>query len=178
MPLRVVVTGSECTGKTTLAAALAARFGCPWSSEYARRHAEKRRVPLGPEDVEPIARGQRDAEDEAIALAGPLVVHDTDLVSTVVYAHHYYGACPGWIEDAARERLADLYLLLAPDVPWTPDGVRDRPRHREEIHARFRETLEQMGARVVEIEGDWDARRAAAERVVEAELQGRDDARR
>jgi len=167
-PLRVVVTGSECTGKTTLAAFLADRFGCPWSAEFARAHAEAKRAPLGADDVEPIARGQRAAEDRAVGRAGALVVHDTDLVSTVVYAHHYYGGCPAWIEDAARARRGDLYLLLSPDVPWTPDGVRDRPRHREQIHELFQEALARLGARVVEVSGDWPERRVLAERAVAA----------
>ena len=173
-PLSVVVTGSECTGKTTLAAALATRFGCPWSPEFARRHAEAVGATLGSEDVEPIARGQRDAEDAATAIAERLVVHDTDLVSTLVYARHYYGACPDWIEEAARARRADLYLLLHPDVDWTPDGVRDRPRHREQIHALFEDTLGALGATVVDLRGSWEERRQAAERAVAAALAARE----
>jgi NadR type nicotinamide-nucleotide adenylyltransferase len=170
MPLRVVVTGSECTGKTTVAVALAARFGCPWSAEFARGHAESSGGPLGLQDVEPIARGQRDAEDAAVLLADRLVVHDTDLVSTVVYARHYYGACPGWIQEAARSRRADLYLLLHPDVDWSPDGVRDRPQHRKEIHALFADTLAALGATVVDVRGSWEERRLTAERAVAAAL--------
>ena len=172
-PLHVVVTGSECTGKTTLAAALAARFGCPWSPELSRLHAESKGGQLGPEDVEPIARGQRDAENAAAAGADRLVVHDTDLVSTVVYAHHYYGTCPGWIEEEARARRADLYLLLHPDVAWAPDGVRDRPRNREEIHALFAARLAALGARVVDVRGSWEERQLTAEQAVAAALAAR-----
>ena len=177
-PLSVVVTGSECTGKTTLAAALATRFGCPWSPEFARRHAEAVGATLGSEDVEPIARGQRDAEDAATAIAERLVVHDTDLVSTVVYARHYYGACPDWIEEAARARRADLYLLLHPDTAWASDGVRDRPRHREEMHALFGATLAELGAVVVEVRGPWEKRRLTAEQAVAAALAARAGQRR
>ena len=52
---------------------------------------------------------------------------DQDLLSTVVYARHYYGDCPPWIERLAVERLGDLYLLCPPDVPWSADRRRDRP---------------------------------------------------
>ena len=38
---RVVLIGPECTGKTSLAADLAARFGVPWSEEYAREFVER-----------------------------------------------------------------------------------------------------------------------------------------
>ena len=45
-PVRVVVTGSECTGKTTLAEALAGHYGTAAIPEYARRFVdEQRRAP-------------------------------------------------------------------------------------------------------------------------------------
>lgn len=171
-PLRVVVTGSECTGKTALATALAAHYHTACSEEAARAYAESVARELSAADVEPIARAQIGAEDAAAARAtGGLLVLDTDLVSTLAYARHYYGACPAWIEAAARERRGELYLLLHPDVPWTADGVRDRPRQRDELHALFVETLRAIGADVVEIRGEWDERRAAGRRAIDALLR-------
>jgi NadR type nicotinamide-nucleotide adenylyltransferase len=176
-PLTVAVTGSECTGKTTLAARLAERFDAPWSREYAREYVDLAARVLDETDVEPIARGQRDgeqaAEDEARRRNAPVIVRDTDLVSTAVYSRHYYGTCPEWVSAAARERVADLYLLLWPDVPWVADGLnRDRPDDaaRQEIHRIFRETLAAAGARVIDIRGDWQTREAAAIRAVTAAL--------
>ena len=161
-PLRVVVSGSECTGKTALASSLAARLGAPWVPEFARAYAEARGGLLGPEDVEPIARGQRAAEDEAEARAGGLLVLDTDLVSTAVYARHYYGACPEWVEAEARMRRGDLYLLCHPDLPWRPDGVRDRERAREGMHALFAAALAALGVPVVDVRGQGASREEAA----------------
>jgi NadR type nicotinamide-nucleotide adenylyltransferase len=175
-PLVVVVTGSECTGKTTLAAALAGRFGAPLSREFAREYAERKRGVLDVTDVEPIARGQLAAELTAERRArnegAGVVVRDTDLLSTVVYSRHYYGACPPWVVSTAAERIGHLYLLLAPDVPWVADGVRDRPDDggRAEIHALFRSELATAGARVVEITGEWRSREAAALTAVTAAL--------
>ncbi|MDL1950906.1 ATP-binding protein, partial [Acidobacteria bacterium ACD] len=125
-PRRVVLTGSECTGKTFLARTLAGRLGVPFVPEFVRLYAEEKGAPLDASDVEPVARGQMAAEDAVAAGPAGLVVLDTDLLSTVVYARHYYGACPRWVEEAAFSRLGDLYLLCHPDVPWLPDGVRDR----------------------------------------------------
>ncbi len=169
---RVVLTGSECTGKTVLAEELARRFGCPWVPEHSRDYADLKGAPLGPEDVEPIARGHLASEDQARRLAGALLLLDTDLLSTLVYARHYYGACPAWVEQAARERRADLYLLMHPDIPWQPDGVRDRGDRREEMHTLFEAALLDLGCPVVDVRGDWDERHAAAEQAV-AELLSR-----
>jgi nicotinamide riboside kinase len=94
----------------------------------------------------------------------------------MVYARHYYGSCPAWIETAARRRAGDLYVLLCPDVPWVPDGLqRDRPDDaaRADMHARFCAALTSLGARVVEIRGSWDERRRQAIAAVAAELSPR-----
>ncbi len=163
---RVVLTGGECTGKTTLARGLAARWGTVWAAEAAREVARARPGALGPEDVPVIARMHVRLADEASRAAlesgRPLVFLDQDLLSTVVYARHYYGRCPAWIERLAAERLGDLYLLCRPDLPWTADGVRDRPETREEIHALFAAALETAGARVVPVAGRGEEREALA----------------
>ena len=172
-PVVVVVTGSECTGKTTLAGELAEHFRAPGSPEFARAYLDRKAAPLDATDVEAIARGQIRVEDEAAAAASRLVVKDTDLVSTVVYGRHYYGVCPAWIEQAARERAGHLYLLLHPDVPWSPDGLqRDRPAQRAHLHDLFRRELDSLGVKVVDIRGTWEERRRAAVVAVQDGLQG------
>lgn len=170
---RVVLTGPECSGKTTLAALLAARFDAPWVPEASRRFVETMTGGLSAETVEPIARLAMRLEDDALRDAPPLLFRDTDLVSTVVYARHYYGHCPTWIEHEARARRADLYLLGSPDLPWSPDGVRDRPLQREELFMEFTRALERIGARVVVLRGEGAARSAQAERAVLALLSER-----
>ncbi len=158
---RIVVTGSECTGKTTLAAELAAWLNVPWLGEAARQVAMEVGRPLAADDVGTIAARHMSSEDalvERMHPPPPLIVLDTDLLSTVVYARHYYGECPSWIVDEAIARRADLYLLATCDIPWTPDGVRDRPRQREELHALFRDTLREFSALALEVDGSGPRR--------------------
>jgi len=170
-PLRVVVTGSESTGKTTLARDLASRYATSWSPEFSRLYLERVGRPLDDFDVEPIARGQIEGEDIALRNASRVAVHDTDLLSTVVYARHYYGSCPEWIESATRERLGDLYLLCLPDVPWVADGPqRDRPEGRDELHRAFEAVLREFDAPFSRIGGEWRQRGALAEAAVESAL--------
>jgi NadR type nicotinamide-nucleotide adenylyltransferase len=166
-PVRVVLIGPESTGKTRLAGDLAERYGVPWAPEHARAYVEARSEPLGFGDVDAIARGQRAGEDavlgQARRLGVPLVILDTDLVSTMVYSRHYYGDCPAWIEREARDRLAELYLLHHVDVAWVADGPqRAEPERRGELFALFEGTLASLGARVTAIRGSWEERRARA----------------
>jgi NadR type nicotinamide-nucleotide adenylyltransferase len=167
---RVTVTGSESTGKTWLAQRLARRFETVWVPEFAREYAVQKVAPLDASDVEPIARGQMHAEDEVVPRAREVAILDTDLLSTVVYAEHYYGTCPGWVERAARQRLADLYLLCDIDTPWVADAARDRPQARHAIHAAFEEHLERYGAHHALVRGTWEQRDASAVTAVEALL--------
>jgi len=167
---RIVLTGGECTGKTELARALAERHETLWVTEAAREAALAKNGPLGPEDVEPIARAHVAAADAALREAArrerPAVFFDQDLLSTVVYARHYYGDCPGWILRLAVERLGDLYLLCHPDLPWLPDPARDRGERRDEMHALFGAALVEAGAHVVDVTGRGEEREERAEAAV------------
>jgi len=160
---RVVLIGPECTGKTGLAQLLARELGTVWVPEYAREYVEQKKSVLTAADVELIARGQIASEDRIAAAASRIAILDTDLISTVVYARHYYGACPSWIEDEARRRRADLYLLLDTDVPWLPDPARDAGGEtREDLFDAFRAALDEFETRWEIVSGDWEERVAAA----------------
>jgi NadR type nicotinamide-nucleotide adenylyltransferase len=173
--LRIVVSGSESTGKTTLARELAAWLGTAWVPEHSRTYAESVGRPLTAADVEPIARGTiaaaDAAEDRARETGREALVLDTDLASTLVYAQHYYGLSVPWIEAAWHARRPALYLLCHPDVPWVPDGVRDQPRERERLHALFAACLATSGAPVADVRGaEWAARTRVARDAVERVL--------
>ena len=155
---RISLIGPECTGKTTLAQRLAQHFRGSWTPEFVREYAEQRGNRLTYNDVEPIARGQI-AALESGGMAAALQIHDTDLISTVVYSRHYYGRCPQWIIEEARRRRADLYLLMDTDVDWAPDTARDAGGDaREDLFDAFRAALDEFDCRWVIISGDWEQR--------------------
>jgi nicotinamide riboside kinase len=161
-PRRIVLTGPECTGKSTLAARLAEELGAPLLVESARLYADEVKRELGVDDVERIARWAVEKEDALLASAPTTIVLDTDLLSTVVYGRHYYGFRSEWIEREASARLGSLYLLCHPDIPWVGDGVRDRPDDRDEMFGEFRAVLTEFGAPVADIRGTGEARFASA----------------
>jgi NadR type nicotinamide-nucleotide adenylyltransferase len=161
--IQIAVTGSECTGKTTLAEALAAHYGTVWVPEFARQFLICKSAAPEYEDVEAIARGQIALEDERAGMAFHILIKDTDLLSNIVYSQHYYGDCPHWIELAFEKRAADLYLLTDIDVPWVPDGEqRDRGARRDEMHELFRSALIDRRLEFIEIRSSHGERLDAA----------------
>jgi len=139
--VKVTVFGSESTGKTTLAAQLAAYFQTVWVPEYARLYQETHKRILTYRDVTPIARGQMRLEKYYVSKAQNLLICDTDILETKVYSIAYYGRSPEWLLQALPNHYADLYLLTDIDLPWTSDGIRDRPDDRQAMHHHFHTEL-------------------------------------
>lgn len=122
---RVVITGPESTGKTTLSNELAAKTGGLIVPEYARCFIEKLDRPYTYEDVEYIAREQIKLRNEYFAHVSDWVFFDTDLIITRVWFEEVYKKVPDWFEKEIQKNVIDLYLLCSTDPPWTKDPVRE-----------------------------------------------------
>jgi NadR type nicotinamide-nucleotide adenylyltransferase len=159
--LTVCFHGAESTGKSTLAARLAARLGCPWVPEYGRAYCESRGTDLAMGDLMAIAAGQDRAMRAALASRPPLLILDTDPLMTAAWAEMLFGEVPS---ELLGDPKADRYLLFAPDVPWRADGTRFFGTVAE--RARFariaEDVLVRAGVPFERIAGSWDQREAAA----------------
>lgn len=176
-PKRVVVFGTESTGKTTLAQQLAAHFGEPWAPEFVREFWDTHGGVITAADLDEIGRGQVANEERALARARRVVFFDTDLLTCTLWNDWLFpGKCPAWERDEVerRSRAASLYLLCDTDIPWTPDPQRSFPdaESRGRARRRWRQTLVSRGLPFVEISGEGAARArtaiAAVERILSA----------
>lgn len=164
---RVVVYGSESTGKTTLARRLAEHYQTVWVPEYAQAYLEQKGAPIEREDIPQIARGQISSEEALARKAHKLLICDSDLTTTTIYSEYYFSDCPAWIYEEAARRSYDLYLLNHIDVPWVSAPHRDIPHFREEMHRIFQARLQAKGVRYVDIRGSWEERFQAACRAID-----------
>jgi NadR type nicotinamide-nucleotide adenylyltransferase len=154
---RVVITGAESTGTTTLAAALAERLGTVWVPEVGRAVSEARGIPYTwtDADFEMIARRQLNDEDRAARVSGPILVCDTDALATCIWQERYMGRSTGPVEAIAASRTYALSVLTSDDIPFVQDGLRDGEHLRGWMTERFRERLR---APWIEVRGSVEER--------------------
>jgi len=122
--IKIVLTGAESTGKSTLAEALANHFHSIWIPEFARDYIEKLQEKYSYNDVEEIARKQIEIEKQ-IDTKSPMVFFDTWLIITKVWFDFVYGKHPDWLHRAILNSNIDLFLLCDTDMPWEADAVRE-----------------------------------------------------
>lgn len=148
---RVVVTGAESTGTTTLAQALAAHFKCPCVAEYGREWSEIR--PEGPfapwrtDEFVTIAQTQI-AREEMAARQTPnrWLICDTDALATTLWHERYMGVASAEVERVATAHPRPFArILTSDDIPFVQDGLRDGEHIRRAMQQRFRDVLSDPG---------------------------------
>jgi NadR type nicotinamide-nucleotide adenylyltransferase len=157
---KIALIGPESTGKSTLAQKLAEHFKSCFVPEYARQYLQEGNTVSTPDDLLRIAHMQQRRElEEALKLPpGGLLFCDTDLHNLVVWSQYAFGICDAALLELEDSQNYDLYLLLSPDLPWVPDGIRENPHLREELHQLYLRQLNHKNRRYVLISGDTETR--------------------
>jgi nicotinamide riboside kinase len=145
-PRLICLIGAECTGKTTLAQALAEHMGGLWVPEYLRGFTDaKGRTPEQHEQLAILqeqVRMETAALDAARRLPCAWVFCDTAPLLTAVYSDHVFGDESLYPEARRLHARYALTLLLEPDIPWVADGLqRDGVAERLLVHTRIEKTL-------------------------------------
>ena len=144
MTVSVLLLGGECTGKTSLATAVAEDQRARGRSvlvvsEALRDFVDSTGRTPHRDEQEAVWRSQCDSLTNALdtARAGgvDLVVCDPAPLMTAVYSIQYF-ADDSLLDPAlAATESADLLIWCQPDLPWQPDGLhRDGPEARHATH--------------------------------------------
>jgi len=151
--LKIIVTGPESSGKTTLCKEISNQFNIPFTTEYAREYLKKKGVNYNQSDLLEIANGQFISEG---GLNQQLSLQDSDLITIKIWSEYKYGNCDNWIlEQIAKQKSENrFYLLCKPDIPWKADPLRENPTNREELFEIYKEELEKLKHNYVIIEGE------------------------
>ncbi len=166
--IRIVITGPESTGKTTLALALSGHFNGCYIPEHARAYVEQLDRPYTFDDVCHIADEQVRQYQSTVSGEHRIYFFDTWLVLTKVWFDWVYHRVPERVETNLRNLPMDLYLLCVPDLPWEPDPVRENGGEtRLALFRRYRDELLDYGFPFVEISGEGEERLQNAVKAVD-----------
>jgi NadR type nicotinamide-nucleotide adenylyltransferase len=157
--LRVAILGAESTGKSTLAATLAAVYGTLWVPEYLREFVEmQERTPLEHEQYA-IACTQVAQEEAAAAVANRYLFCDTTPLMTAIYSRFYWGKTPAELAALAACRRYDFTFVTAPDGGWVADGLqRESEAVQQTIHAQLLASLASLSITYTVLEGGVEQR--------------------
>lgn len=149
-PLLICLIGAECTGKTTLAQALASQMGGLWVPEYLRTFTEQHgRTPLQGEQAQ-VLHEQLRQETQTLEAARQQrrawVFCDTAPLLTAIYSDCVFADASLYPEARALHARYALTLFLQPDIPWRADGLqRDGAPARAGVHAAIERALAASG---------------------------------
>lgn len=166
---KIVVLGTESTGKTTLTAQLAAYFKGTAVLEAARDIIDDSRK-FEFEDLYTVADEHARRIDAAVAGKNPVVFIDTDIYTTMSYGIHFFNRQPDFPQAFFETGKAGLYLYLNADVPHVQDGTRLEESDRNALDVSHRRVLATHHVDYVDITGSFEERLAMAVAAVERYL--------
>ena len=136
--IKIAILGTESSGKTTLATDLSTHFGVDFVQEYAREYLEdfyqknqqekNQKQPYRLQDIENIAKQQyQNTQEHCLQNKDmQIVVVDTELIVTKIWAQNSFKTVPKWILEHIEKQNFDLYLLtFYDDIAWEYDPLRE-----------------------------------------------------
>jgi len=155
---KIIVTGPESSGKTSLSQLLASALNAPMAPEFARSYVEWLGRPYERRDLKSIARGQSLWENWHATKANPYLVCDTDWTVLHVWETYRFGGTGTWEQGYLPVAPANLYLLCAPDFPWEHDPLREHPEERDALFEQYLKLLEDRRLPFTVLEGSPEKR--------------------
>ena len=155
---KIIITGPESTGKTTLTSELAQYFKTMWVPEFARTYIDDLKRPYREDDLLRIAKGQRDLERFFYKKSNQYLFCDTSMLVLKIWSEYRFGKCHSWILEELEKENA-LYVLCGTDVEWEADPQRENPNDRNELYEIYRKELIKYKKEYIEVSDNQEVRR-------------------
>ncbi|WP_236712898.1 AAA family ATPase [Leptospira interrogans] len=159
----IVFLGGPSTGKSTLATELAKHFNTEWMPEYGRdywfEHQEQHRLTMS--DLEAIAIGHIEREDQKWYEAKEYLFTDTNVLTTYVYAKYYFGYTSELLESLVQHNLSRYAEFIVCDIaiPFEDTWDRSGPKSRELIQRMTISELQYRKIKYVVVSGNLEERK-------------------
>jgi NadR type nicotinamide-nucleotide adenylyltransferase len=169
--IKIAITGPESTGKSQLAAQLAAHYRTVYVPEFARTYIDNLDRPYKQRDLIAIAEGQITSENGLLTKANHLLFCDTELTVIKIWSKYKYGNVDPYILQKLSEISYDFYLLADIDLPWVFDKQREQPEKRAYFFDWFQRELKSRNLKFHLVSGTGVQRFENACRAVDDFLQ-------
>ena len=157
MAIKVVILGTESTGKTVLTQRLARHYNATPVFEAGRDiipHSNHFSIDDLYTTAQAHARRIRSAETGA----SPLIIIDTDIHITMSYCRFAFNKELIVDQPVYDANKASLYLYLTKDIDYIQDGTRLSEADRNKLDVSHREVLKESNIPFTEISGSWEER--------------------
>ena len=137
---RIIFTGPESSGKSTIAQRIANYFSANYQAEYAREFLNQTAGNYKYEDLDRIAIEQEKRWKSFET--GILQICDTDYLVLKIWSTYKFGKVSPLLERGFQLQTCEHYFLCFPDIPWEPDPLRENEHERHELLLMYQAELE------------------------------------
>lgn len=155
---KIILTGPESTGKSTLAKQLAHEYNTVWVPEFSRTYLEGLNRPYREDDLLKIAQGQRDLESLFLKKTNQYLFCDTSMMVMKIWSEYRFGKCHPWILEQLENEKNTSYVLCGTDIPWEYDELRENPNDRNELYKKYLSELKFHQKEFIEVTGSQEFR--------------------
>jgi nicotinamide riboside kinase len=155
---KIIFTGPESSGKTTMSNWFADQIGATYVPEFARLYLEKLERSYDFKDLELIAKGQLELIKAANG-SGKRLVCDTGMLVLKIWAELKFDSVINFVDDYIIEDLDSIYVLCKPDIPWEEDPLRENEHDRDKLFVRYEQLLQNLGLKYWVLQGSLEERK-------------------
>ncbi|HZH86684.1 MAG TPA: ATP-binding protein [Brumimicrobium sp.] len=164
--MKIVLTGPESSGKTSISKAIADHFDVQWFPEYAREYLLEREGKYDFDDIERIGVEQNKLREQNQQTG--LKIYDTENTVLYIWSTFKFNKCAPTVKSLLENQRFTHYFLCSPEgIPWEEDPLRENPHQRAELFDLYQAQLQKQNVDFTVLKGDFEQRKAKAISIIE-----------
>lgn len=164
--MKIVFTGPESSGKTSLSQAVANHFDAQWFPEHARAYLLQRDGKYDFDDIEQIG-----VEQDKLRISQEkrgIKIYDTEATVLYIWSMFKYQKYSPKVKSLMGSQRFTHYFLCSPEgIPWEEDPLRESPNEREELFDLYLEELQKRKVDFTILKGSFKSRKKKAVEIIE-----------